>query len=116
MPKDDPNPYASPSSTPPSVGPSPASRLRRRVLGLALLTAGCLMFVFRDFRPITMTIISPPFILQGIVALIQPLAVPDPKAEFGVMQAWIDFGRKEARYGFAAVGIGLVVGILLLVL
>jgi hypothetical protein len=113
-PEYDENPFASPSAPVPQIGPSPASRLRRRLLAAGLFLAGCVMFAFRDLRPITATLLSPPFIMLGIVSFIQPLAIPDPKREFGVMQAWIDFGRKEARYGFVAFGIGLAIGMLLL--
>jgi hypothetical protein len=110
----DTNPYSSPTSDVPQYGPSTASRIRRRLLGLVLILVGCVLFMLRDMRPITATLLSPTLGFYGLSGVLYPLAVPDPKREFGVMQAWIDFGRKEARVGFAALGLGFLCGLAML--
>lgn len=112
----DPNPYSSPTSEcpRPSSGPSAASRIRRRILGLVLVLAGCGAFLLRDYQGITATMLAPTLAFYGLSGVLYPLAIPDPKREFGVMQAWIDFGRKEARVGFAALALGFLCGLVML--
>lgn len=108
------NPYSPPQTDPQPFPISSASRLRRRLLALVLIGCGTMLFLLRDYRPVTATVMAPGFIAWGLVALVTPVAVPDPKREYGMMQLWIDCSRKGFWLGPAAMLSGILLGIALL--
>jgi hypothetical protein len=112
MPDD--NPYSPPQTRPEAFPISPASRLRRRLLAVGLIGLGMLLFLLRSYRPISATLMGPGLMLLGLAALVSPVALPDPKREFGMMQLWIDTSRKGFWLGPAALLIGAAIGIALL--
>ena len=74
-----------------------------------------MVFLLRNFNSIA-TVLAPAIAFYGLAGALYPLAIPDPKREFGVMQAWIDFTRKEAGVGFFAMALGFLCGLVLLFL
>lgn len=111
----DDNPYSPPLADSDSFPISPASRFRRRVAALGMILLGIVLFLLRSYRPISATVISPGIILWGCAALIAPVALPDPKREYGMLQLWIDSRRRGFWLGPAALSAGILVGLGLLV-
>ena len=103
-----PNSHTSPN------GPSTASRWRRRSWGGVLFAGGLAMLVFHQPNWIVGTLGGPALAMFGLSGLVYPLAIPDPRPEFGMLQGWADVSRKEARVGFMAMGLGFLIGIVLL--
>jgi hypothetical protein len=112
------NPYLAPATKPsrPPSAISAASRLRRRLAAIVFVVVGAGLFLLRDFRPIAATLLGPSFVLLGFAGLLFPVAIPDPKREFGAMQLWVDTSRQGFWIGPAAMAAGIAIGAVLLFL
>ena len=86
-------------------------RLRRRLWGLLLFCGGAFLFSFQQPNWLVGSLGGPSLAFFGLSGVFYPLAIPDPRPEFGVIGGWSDVTRKQARVGFCAMSVGVVCGL-----
>ncbi|QDU40102.1 hypothetical protein Mal4_44560 [Maioricimonas rarisocia] len=93
---------------------SSASRFRRRLIAVGFLSVGIIIatFVERAPDPWQARLIAPAAILYGALGLMIPSCVHDiVRPELGHLQLWAESGSRPFQAGLAAVGIGLLIGL-----
>ncbi|MEW4526277.1 hypothetical protein [Maioricimonas sp. JC845] len=91
-----------------------ASRIRRRLIAGMFLSVGIaiVMFVRRVPDPWQARLIAPAAILYGALGLVVPACMHDiVRPDLGHLQLWAESGSRPFQAGLAAVGIGLLVGL-----
>lgn len=89
------------------------SSIRRRLLA-AVLTLCSLVVIYthKQMSPKFLAMAFGPMILMyGLIGLVFPLAMHDPKPEMGQVQHLVEGGRWEKKAGVAAMLVGLAIGI-----
>ena len=96
-----------------------ASRLRRRLLSAGFVAAAMLMLLIalEDLAPSMRwkaLLCAPPCLLLGLVGLVYPWAVPDPRPPAGAIGAVAGAGTPALAFGGCVFFVGIAIGVWLL--